>query len=420
MTITETPTPVTPPYRTLALAALGVGALLLAGSVCAGFSFLLVPLLGAPGALATNTSVGSIVAIAMGYGALLVLIGRGLLREQGSARFHLPSPVLFLVGFFVVLLVGQAILTVNVGSAYLFPAWHVLASLFVPLTVLSFAAQRVSPVSMRSMLAQFSWGGLVTIALAVVFELVIGIVLLVVAVIALTLVLGAERIRELGTAFQSGAGDPERLMEIIAREPIALVIGAVAALVMFVLVVPLLEEILKATGPAILMARRVRANGISKSEALLWGLAAGAGYAFTENMFNAQGAVANSEGVVGFWAAAMLLRAGTSLLHMIATATVAVGWYQALIDKKTKRLLWLVAASTAAHAAWNSGAVLLGGVSVLNQAGGNLALLSTFLTAAVLLFLILLFVGFVIWLMRLVRWAQTPAVEMILPDAGIK
>lgn len=416
MTLSETPTPASPSYRTLALASLGIGGLLLAGSVCAGLLFLLVPLSGTQGALATNTALGSFVALAMGYGGLLVLTGRGLLRDQGSARFHLPPPILFVVGFLVVLVIGQAILTVNVGAAYLFPAWHVLASLLVPMTALSFATRRLEPVSLRSMLAQVSWGGLVTIALAVVFEVVIGIVLFAVAAIAATLVLGAERMRQLGEAFQAGASDPQRLLELLSGEPVALLIAAAAALVMFVLIVPLLEEILKATGPAILLARRVRANGIpSKSEAVLWGLAAGAGYAFTENMFNAQGGATTGDGLVGFWAAAMLLRAGTSLLHMVATATVAVGWYQALVNKNTRRLLLLLAAATAAHAAWNTGAVLLGGVSVLNQAGGNLALASTLLTFAVLLFLILLFVGFLVWLVRLVRWAQPAPVEIITP-----
>lgn len=409
----------TPPYKTLSIFALIVGGLLLVLSLCAFVIFAVVPLLSgsnagglrANNALATNTEVLSIFAFALGYGALLLFIGRGLRRNTAVSVLRLPPPIIFIAAFLLVLIIGQVILSIGFGSAYLFPIWHVLASLLVPLSVLAFAVRRLPPVSLRSMLAQFSWGGLVTIALALVLELIIGVVLTVIALAAIALIMGPARVQELAALLRTAPNDTSRLIEFFSAQPLTLAIAGVAVFILFVIVVPLLEEVLKATGPAILIARHVsKLTPPTPAQVVLWGLAAGAGYTFTENMFNGQGAVAGAGGAASFWAAAMLLRAGTSLLHMVATATVAVGWYQALVAKNNVRLLLLLAAAFTAHAVWNTAAVMLGGVSIV---GGGNNLLSSVLSGCVLLFLAALFVGFLFALWRLIRWAQPPPIEII-------
>lgn len=415
------------PYRTLAVVCLGVGALLVLVSMCAAVAFLVIPILETDlftgstspieNALATNTSVISLGAVALGYGLLLLRVGRSLQRESRRAAFQLPPPLFLLAAFFLVLVLGQAILTINVGAAYLFPPFHVLASLLFPLTVLAFAVRRVPSASLRSMLAQFSWGGLVTIALALVFELLLLVALSVLAFVIAVVLFGMERSQELASELLQSANSPSSAIEILTREPLLLLLAAGMAVLLFVVLVPLLEEILKATGPAILMARRERAKtGVTKSEALLWGLAAGAGYTFTENMFNSQGALTGSGGVVSFWAAAMILRSGTSLMHMVATATVATGWYHLFVHGRTQRAFQLLAAATAAHAVWNGGAVALGGVAALNGAGQNRELISTLLVVLVLIFLVALFGALLVWLTRLIHWAQPSSVEILTPQ----
>jgi hypothetical protein len=224
------------------------------------------------------------------------------------------------------------------------------------------------------------------------------------------LVLGAQRFQLLLEALQAAAQNPQRMIDALMAEPLAILLVACVALLLFVFIVPLLEELLKATGPAILIGRRMRANALpSKSQVVLWGLAAGAGYAFTENMFNTQGALTSASGVTNSWATAMVLRSGTTLMHMIATGTVAVAWYQLIVNKKTTRWLVLLAAAMTAHAVWNSAAVLLGAAS----ASAANALLNALLLGGVLLFLALLFVAFLFWLARLIHWAQPPPVEII-------
>lgn len=402
-----------PPYRTLAMVAIGIGALLLLASVCAALAFVLVPTMSSDQALVTNTSVLSLGAVTLGYGTLLLFIGLALRQGKLTAPIRLPSPILFIVLFVVVLIIGQIILARNIATTYSFPFFHVLASLLVPLTVLAYAIPRLGPASLRSMLAQFTWGGLVTIALALVFELLIGSVLFVLAVLAFAFALGTERLTALVEQLRFSTSDPQRIIQVLSQDPFAILIAAVTAILLFVVIVPLLEELIKATGPALLISRRSRAHAtVTKSEALLWGLAAGAGYAFTENMFNAQGTLTDLTSPTSFWAVIMLLRAGTSLMHITATATVSIGWYHALVNKNKSRLVLLLAAATLAHAIWNSTALLAFGASAVNNANGNSALLSTLFVSIVWSCLALLFILFLIWLRRLIRWAQPP-VEII-------
>ncbi|HZQ10536.1 MAG TPA: PrsW family glutamic-type intramembrane protease [Anaerolineae bacterium] len=411
---TVSPAP-SPPYHSLAILSIGVGVLLLFVSLCSFAAFLIAPFANSPTALESNTALLSFFAIALGYGALLVVMGRGLLRNQLTAPFRLPRFYWFVALFLFVLLVGQAILALNVGAAYLFPAWHVIASLLVPLAVLSFAARRLEAVSWRSVLAQFAWGGLVTIALSFIFEIIIGAVVSILALLAIVLLLGMTRVNALTAAIRSAQGDPQRIMQLLSQEPVIVLIGGSVLLALFVFIIPLLEETLKSAGPAILIARRVRSlSAPSRGTALLWGLAAGAGFAFSENMLNAQGSLGNPSSLTGLWAGAMFLRAGTSLMHMLCTATATRGWYEALAEKKFIRLpLWLLAA-TALHGFWNAGAFMLGGVSVFTDANRSLALMTGVLAILVLLFLLLLVVLALIWLRVVLHWARLMRVESIV------
>lgn len=404
--------PVPPPRtRSAAVLFLGVGALLLLVSLCAVVTFFAVPFLARQDALALNTAVLSVAAILMVYGALLILIGRALRGDTLRAPFRLAPPHVFLGALFAVLVVGQVILVSNVAPAYLFPLWHVLASLLFPLAVLAYVTPRLDAVSTRSVLAQFAWGGLVTIGLALVLELVIGGFLAILAVLGLAVVLGSDDIAELWRAFSAVPPDMQRIAEIVLREPLSMLIVGATAFTLIVILVPLLEELLKAAGPAIMIARRVRHTfAPTRGNALLWGLAAGAGFAFSENMLNGQGTLNNPDSVTGIWAGAMLLRAGTSMMHLITTATVAVGWYEALAQRKFVRLPLLLLVAVLMHAIWNSAALLLASVTASSGAGTPLADFSVVLSSIVLGLLAFLFVSGLFWLRALLQWARRSAV----------
>lgn len=413
-TIEPPPAAARAPYRRFAIFLMVGGGLLVLLSLCSALSYIVTPFMQPQLGLQSNTAVLSIGAAGAIFGALLLWIGLSFRRSASSPAFRLPSPLVLFGAFVAALVLGQLVLTSGIGAAFLFPPLHIAASLLIPLMVLSFASRRLQAVSLRSMLAQFSWGGLVTITVALLLEVVIGLVLAILVLAAAALIMGADRAAELASALQATAWDMGQVMSLLSTEPLILVFAAVTLTGFLVLVVPILEEIIKSGGPAILISRRRRdLETPFKCEVVLWGLAAGAGYAFTENMFNAQGSIGNGEGIVGFWASAMLLRAGTSLMHMVATATVAAGWYYWIVNRNRSRFFLLLALATLAHATWNTGALVLGSVAVFTGLNENLAVLSGCIVGLALIFLIGLFVAFLYWLVRLIRWGQPPPVEII-------
>jgi hypothetical protein len=125
---------------------------------------------------------------------------------------------------------------------------------------------------------------------------------------------------------------------------VVLIFGAV--------VVPLIEEIFKPIG-VWLLARR----GLSPSQGFAAGLLSGAGYALFENL-------ALSIAVGQDWAAVVIARMGTSLMHMLTSALL--GWALTLAWKEGRytRLGVSYLLAVVIHAMWN-GLVL---VSVFHQA----------------------------------------------------
>lgn len=405
-----TPANAASPWRRVSDACIIGGSLLVAASLCAGGVFLVVPFALQTDTLAANTAVLSIASILLIYGALLVWVGRALRDNRLRAPFRLPAPSIVLGALFLTLAIGQTILFANILPALWFPIWHVLASLLFPLAVLSFSARRLDAVSIRSVLAQFTWGGLVTVGLALILELIVGVFLMLLAALGIAAILGPSALDNLVQTFTRAPTDIEQLVEIILQRPLAIFIAGGAALLWVILLVPLMEELLKAIGVAFLLRRRARqALWPTRGNAVLWGLAAGAGFAFSENLLNGQGALNNPNAQTGAWASAMILRAGTSLMHMVMTATVAVGWHEALVARHPIRLPLLLLAAMLAHAIWNTVAVLQGSVSVARTADTPLASASTVLSVLTLALLALLFIGYIYWLRALLQWARHDA-----------
>ncbi len=407
--------PTTPaPNRNLSIILIVVGGLLFVTALCSGVGYLVLPFVQSLQETTTGTSLFSFAALALVYGGILTYVGFQWRRRRPAVPLKLPSPLIFLGAFATVLLVGQLVLWLNIGTAYLFPPFHVLAGLFIPIAILAYASRRLSEVSLRSVLAQFSWGGLATITLALVFEILIGGIFLLVALAAAALIIGMERTTTLVENVQGAAPDPNAILSVLSGEPLILFFAGITVVLLFVLIIPLLEELLKSAGPAIAIRRRIRANvALTKAEVVVWGLAAGAGFAFTENVMNTQGALTGGQGADNLWVGAMLLRTGTTLMHMITTGTVAIGWYYAFVERKRSRFIGLLAAATVAHAVWNTVAIALGGIAAITSLNPQLELLSGCLAILALAMLAGLFLAFLYWLVRLIRWAQPPPVEVL-------
>ncbi|HJX40010.1 MAG TPA: PrsW family glutamic-type intramembrane protease [Anaerolineales bacterium] len=140
--------------------------------------------------------------------------------------------------------------------------------------------------------------------------------------------------------------DPADLRQVLGHfvtQPwlIVLVVGYLS------LLVPMLEEGLKTMSIWPLLRR-----GLSPAQAFLGGLLGGTGYALFESLFLPQPG--------GDWAATMLARGGTPLIHGLCTAMASWGLSQAVNQRRWGRLLGAYAAAVALHGSWNLGAVALG------------------------------------------------------------
>lgn len=115
-------------------------------------------------------------------------------------------------------------------------------------------------------------------------------------------------------------------------------------LVELAVVAPFLEETLKPIGALVARPR-------TRSEALTFGAAAGAGFAVIENIIYASGSFWGTQ----WWTPISVVRMSGSALHLIGTALIALAVFE-LRKPKEQRLISLPSAyglALGVHAAWN-------------------------------------------------------------------
>ncbi len=384
--------------------------------LCGTLAYFIAPLQGGRDVVTSNTLLASAIAIALFFGATLLLLALSGARGKILPALSLPSPWIFVVLFIVVILLGQGVLFVNIGAAYLFPPWHVLASAMLPLAALAYAVRRLPKTSAQAVLGQFAWGGIGTVLLSLVFELLVGLIILILAALVLLILIGPNelgRLVELTTMTLRQSRDPEQIISVLSRQPAVLITGGLAVLALVAVFVPLIEETIKSLGPAAWIARIKP----PLTTALLWGIASGAGYAFSENLLNGASGISPQPGSPSSWAPAMIFRAGTSLVHIATTATLTLGWYTALIHHRRARFSLFFLAAIGAHGFWNFVTLALTAVvsnaSLTGNGSSTLDGMGSILAAFAFLILILLIVAAGMWIAWLVRWAnrQTTAVN---------
>ncbi|MDH4209005.1 MAG: PrsW family intramembrane metalloprotease [Anaerolineae bacterium] len=342
-------------FRAAGIFVLLGGALLLAGGFACAFIYLLLPFTyRGPDLLATNLTVASLAAIGLVFGITLTYHARNFLRARASGVFHPPSPWRLTAVFVVTVIVGQLLLSSAPSSrltSWVFPLLHIAAAMTPALAILALVGKRLQAASWRTISLELSHGALLAPAMALMAELVaiLGVILIVSMVVALTPG-GLETLLDLSSNLQnpSWLEDPENLAGLILSPASLAVIVAV-----FVFFAPLIEEFVKGLG-VLLLGRRLR----TEAEALLWGVACGAGFALAETLFNGSIAL---EG----WGVVMLMRWGASLMHCAASGMMGLGWYQALSNRRPWRLLAAYATSTGVHALWNALAVAVALPSLL-------------------------------------------------------
>ncbi len=331
--------------------------------LCLGVGFpLLVWGLVHVGTLTTAETLpaAAVVALGLGLGAPLMLHGWAGWQARPSHPFN-PARV-WGVWLALVLLVGlgAAVSSLPVAPALWLPPIHVLAMALLPLAILWSVGRGLGGTggSWREVIASIAGGGTLGAVGALVGEGLVGCAL---AAIVIAVILAVPGGMEQITALVAGLKDLAWQQDLtnLLRLLLSPVV-AISALGMFSIPVPLVEEMCKGLAAGV-VARWIRPH---PARAFLWGVASGAGFALTENLFS--GALGGAEG----WALGAASRFGATMMHCFTGGLVGWGWGQLWTARRPFRLLIAYAVAVVVHGIWNAagmGMVLLGAIALMNE-----------------------------------------------------
>ena len=316
-------------------------------------------------------------ALGVGLGLALAWAGWLGLRAAPGRPFALPRWGWWLLALGIALVIGQAAVSSDIGwlsgmaqvAAGALPAFTLLA------LALGSARRGGGRVGARSAIGSLAWGGLGGIGIALTIEAILGILAL--AVAALTISAAQPELLERLAAWAQGmqtSGQPPDLSAVMpfVRSPWvwlgALGFGCVVA--------PLVEE--GAKGLAVPLVR-LTGRRLTRLDGFLYGAAAGIGFALLEGA--ASGAMALQ--VPTAWSALMLLRAGATGMHCLASGLAGLGWQMGLTERRWGRAAGLGLLALALHGAWNFSALGMTLVSLgAGAAGGSGAVVSGLINLA--------------------------------------
>jgi hypothetical protein len=362
------------------LALIGGLTTLVLGPVAGGL-FIWLSLVGRRGAdaLSVATLGVSVAAMGLGLGGSLAWIGYRGLRARPSGPFRPGRPWLWgcLAAWVLALILGQSILWLDRLAPFLFPVFHLLGMALPPLGILALVGhslRQAGPApTRRQVVGQVAWGAFGTTAIAFTLEVLAAAAgLLVLAVIIALRPDGPAQLAEL----QAMLADPSQLADLQRLADWLLRPGSILSVaVLLMIVVPLIEEGVKSMGVPLLSLGR--GGRPSLAQGWLWGMAAGAGFAITEGLFN-------SAASLPFWAGIALLRVGATAMHVITAGLTGLGWAATLTSRRPLPCLGGYLASVTLHGLWNGLTILIAVASLwmmarpgdpVSMAGGSLGLL---------------------------------------------
>lgn len=296
----------------------------------------------------------SLVALSIGWGALLAAAAVQALRGHASPRLRLPPPWLFGLAFLGFLAVGHGVLRTSLAVAVL-PPLHILASL-MPVLLLAAAVtmplQRAGAgLTRRHFGAQLAYGGLGATFVAITIEMILVIVVAVAGLIVVSMTPGGEaRVQALSDSMNQGGNtqDFSWIVTLLQSPWVLIIIGVFVAVL-----APLIEELVKSL--PVLSAPSV-GRSVSRARFFAAGVFAGLGFSLTEALFYAAQQLPNA------WANGVLLRALTVLIHATATGLMTLGWYEVKTRRGARAVGYLLG-GVGIHAVWN-------GLSSLTAFGG--------------------------------------------------
>jgi RsiW-degrading membrane proteinase PrsW (M82 family) len=342
--------------RWLNVLALIAGTAALVLGLLAGGIFILLSLVGGRVAdpLSVTTIGISMAALGAGLGGALAWTGYQGLRGRPSHPFRpgIKWVWICLVGWVLALAVGQAILSFGLMAPVTFPLFHVLGMALPPILIVILVAWGLKDVdpapTQGQVIGQLAWGAFGTTAIAFSLEAVVAVLgLVLVAVVVAFTPGGLAQITELQALLADPVqlGDPETLAYWLLKPGILLPLA-----LLLVVIAPLIEEAAKSLGVPLLSL----GNGLKPTAAQgwLWGVAAGAGFALTEGLFN-------SAASLPFWAGIALLRVGATAMHVATAGLTGLGWARTIDSRRPLPFLGSFLASVTLHGLWNGMTVLI-------------------------------------------------------------
>jgi hypothetical protein len=338
---------------------------------------------GGPDQLMATTLSASLLVLSLGLGLASAWHAWRAIQGYASAAFR-PQRIWLWVLFFVLsVALGQAMLSLSLLPVLTFPLLHITASVLPALIIVALVGRSLQGVTTwRDMTLQVASGAFLAAPLAFLLEGTAIVLIASAAFLGLAWQPGGQDLLVKVTSYAQnppwipdlGVIGPDLLTPVVIAAALALVAG----------IIPLIEEAVKTIGVGMMAYRRP-----ALPQAVLWGLAAGAGFAIAEGLLNTTGGL-------GAWLPTVLLRIGTTLLHCLTGALMGLAWYQLRSGQGRARSLGLYLTSISIHGLWNGLALVMALLS-LDALGADTTssgqLMAGLGTLAILLVLALLVLG---------------------------
>jgi hypothetical protein len=295
--------------------------------------------------VATTVAITSIALLALVPGVLLTWHGISSAMGEGSSRYRPPLMLVALAAFAAVLAVGGLNMADFHPVAAPMPVLHGLAAVLPGVGLVALASRGAiwRGVAVRGL----TWRQ-VTLAAAISMTIGVWMALYVevpgsIAAIALLLVHNGAfaEAASVGEAFDFVFDYPDLILTENEQFVANLFVAAVLA--------PLSEEFGKSLGVRFMMR-----GPTTRAQAFALGAAAGAGFGFLEALLYGTSVV--DEGL-GAWWWIMLVRGGSTSLHVLATGLAGVAWWHWRYGRNAATGWRLFGLAVLLHAAWNAFAV---------------------------------------------------------------
>ncbi len=279
-------------------------------------------------------------------GVLLTYHGISASMGEGSSQYRPPIAVLGFIVFGAAVLLGELNMASGDAVAAPMPLLHVLAAGVPGVTYVALASR-------GSLLRGVPVRGLTWRQLTLAFALSMGVAAMIamyvnsIAGACSTVLLLVHN----GTFHHVADGSDFSYRIRHAKDILSHNEQWAANLIAIAVVPPIVEEFAKG-----LSVRFMMRGNTTRAQAFALGAAAGAGFGFLEGLLYGAGGIAES---LGDWWIIMLVRGGSTSLHVFNTGLVGLAWWYWSIGKRPRVAMLLFGAAVVAHAVWNGLAVTL-------------------------------------------------------------